>query len=268
MTDATFSPLGHAPSEIQISESELRSLTADMVDAHAETLNDATRASDTWAATHASFTSSGSKVLSRRRLLGVGGVAAAGIAVAGIEMRTMHGAGAVTSHKTVPVDVKVAALAASLENLAVATYAAGLKAATAGKLGKVPPAVATFAETAMAQHADHAQVWNATLKSAGYAKVTKPDPKEAIAVNDAFKKVKSITGLAQLALLLEGVAAATYLEGLSVVTSTEAKQTAASIQPVEMQHVAILRFVLGENPVPNAFASMAGARPVSDNPYL
>ena len=175
---------------------------------------------------------------------------------------------AASTPKSVPIDVRVAALAASLENLAVATYAAGLKAATAGKLGPVPPAVATFAVTAMAQHKDHAAVWNSTLTSAGYAKVTKPDPVEAKKVNAAFAKVKNIVGLAQLALLLEGVAAATYLEGLSVVTSTQAKQTAASIHPVEMQHVAILRFVLGENPVPSAFASMALARPLSDNPYL
>jgi len=39
---------------------------------------------------------------------------------------------------------------------------------------------------------------------------------------------------------------------------------AASIQPVEMQHAAILNFVLGHYPVPNAFASTALARPVSD----
>ena len=41
----------------------------------------------------------------------------------------------------------MAAVAASLENLAVFAYTSGLSAATAGKLGTVPPAVATFATT-------------------------------------------------------------------------------------------------------------------------
>ena len=51
-------------------------------------------------------------------------------------------------------DLAVVALAASLENLAVQTYGAGIAAATAGKLGAVPPAVVTFAQTV--QVAPHA----------------------------------------------------------------------------------------------------------------
>jgi hypothetical protein len=38
----------------------------------------------------------------------------------------------------------------------------------------------------------------------------------------------------------------------------------ATIQPVEMQHAAILNFVLGQYPVPNAFAKTDGARTLSD----
>ena len=41
-------------------------------------------------------------------------------------------------------------------------------------------------------------------------------------------------------------------------------QITASIQPVEMQHAAILNFVLGQYPVPNSFAPTAGARTPSD----
>ena len=114
---------------------------------------------------------------------------------------------------------------------------------------------------------DHAAVWNHALTTAGYAKVTKPDPKEQTAVNAAFAKVKTISELAQLALLLENIAAATYLEGLTVLASPSARMTAASIQPIEMQHVAILRFVLGETPVPSGFASTALARPITDTPF-
>ncbi|MCF2531035.1 ferritin-like domain-containing protein [Yinghuangia sp. KLBMP8922] len=54
-------------------------------------------------------------------------------------------------------DLQVVALATALENQAVAAY----QAAGAGKRGTVQPAVASFAATAMAQHADHAKAWNA-----------------------------------------------------------------------------------------------------------
>jgi len=39
---------------------------------------------------------------------------------------------------------------------------------------------------------------------------------------------------------------------------------AASIQPVEMQHAAILHFILGQYLVPDAFSPLAGPRPLSD----
>ena len=73
-------------------------------------------------------------------------------------------------------DLAVAAVAASLENLAVFAYDAGLTAATAGKLGAVPPAVATFATTVKGQHQQHADAWNAVLKSHGKAAVTVTNP--------------------------------------------------------------------------------------------
>ena len=74
-----------------------------------------------------------------------------------------------------PRDLKVAALATGLENLAVAAYQAGIDAATAGKLGTVPPAVVTFAQTAQMQHKDHADAWNAILTAAGKPTVTGVD---------------------------------------------------------------------------------------------
>ena len=61
-------------------------------------------------------------------------------------------------------------MAASLENLAVYAYSAGLSAAAAGKLGAVPPAVAAFATTVKGQHQQHAAAWNAVLRSQGKAR--------------------------------------------------------------------------------------------------
>ncbi len=161
-------------------------------------------------------------------------------------------------------DLKVAALAASLENLAVYAYTAGINAAKAGKLGSVPPAVVTFAVTARSQHEEHGAAWNAILASAGKPKVTVTDPVLTPVVNKDFAKVTNVVGLAKLALELEDIAAQTYQVGSTVVSGSHAIETAATIEPVEMQHVAILHFVLGQYPVPKAFSPTSLARPVSD----
>lgn len=162
-------------------------------------------------------------------------------------------------------DLKIASLAAALENTAVATYQAGIDAATAGKLGAVPPAVVTFATTAQQQHKDHAAAWNAIVTGAGKPAVSGVDT----TVNDgvvqpAFAQVTDVAGLAKLALQLEDAAAATYLSVIPLVSDPGGVKTVATIQPVEMQHAAILNFVLGNYPVPDAFAKTEGARTLSD----
>lgn len=145
-------------------------------------------------------------------------------------------------------DLAVAAVAASLENLAVFAYDAGLSAATAGKLGPVPPAVATFATTVKGQHSQHADAWNAVLRSHGKQPVTVTNPKLTPTVQSDFAKVTDITGLAELALTLETIAAQTYQVETARLKSHAATALSASIQPVEMQHIAILYYVLGKYP--------------------
>jgi hypothetical protein len=163
-------------------------------------------------------------------------------------------------------DLAVAAVAASLENLAVYAYKSGLAAATAGKLGTVPPAIGTFATTAMKQHTQHAAAWNAVLASSGKAKVTVTNPTLTPAIQAAFAKVTDVTGLAQLALMLEMAAAATYQAETSMLKSKAAIGLSASIEPVEMQHIAILYYVMGLYPgaqtsagTPIAFSSTAAS---------
>jgi len=161
-------------------------------------------------------------------------------------------------------DLQVVAMAAGLENSGIATYMAAIKAATTGKLGPVPLAVVTFAETALAQHQDHQKAWNAVLTAAGKKPVTAVDPVIQPTINAAMAKVTSVTALANLALLVENTAGETYQNGLSVIKSAAGIKTAASIQPVEFQHAAILYYVLGKYPVPNAFTGVSLARPPSD----
>ncbi|HVA08370.1 MAG TPA: ferritin-like domain-containing protein [Acidimicrobiales bacterium] len=159
-------------------------------------------------------------------------------------------------------DLAVAAVAASLENLAVYAYTAGLTAAGAGKLGTVPPAAATFATTVKSQHQQHADAWNGVLAGAGKAKVTVVNPTLAPTVQADFAKVTDIVGLAQLAITLETIAAQTYQAETSLLKSKAAIGLSSSIQPVEMQHIAILYYVLGMYPG----AQTSGGTPIAFNP--
>lgn len=152
-------------------------------------------------------------------------------------------------------DLKTGAFAASLEVLAVNTYGAALDAATAGSLGEVPPAVAEFVTTAQGHHQEALDAWNKILTDNGADEVTDPPADLEKTVNDAFGKVTDVGGAAELALMLEQIAAATYLKVLPDLTVEGAIKLAASIQPIDMQHAAILTFVLGKYPVPDTFAS-------------
>jgi len=249
--------------QMAISETELLALTADMEERHRQTLPKMHAAVAEWV--------EGEGAAERSRVSRRGFLAGGGIVVVGGALLAACGSSSTKSAtmpsgggSSAPVDVQAGAMAASLENLAVFAYGAGISAATAGKLGTIPPAVVTFATTAKSQHQDHANAWNAIVTGAGYQKVTTTDPALISTVQTDFAQVKDAGGLAKLALTLEDIAAATYLNAIGVLSSKQAISTAATIQPVEMQHAAILNFVLGTYPVPNAFAMTTGARPVTD----
>ncbi len=150
-------------------------------------------------------------------------------------------------------DLAVAKLAAGLEVLAVNTYKGALDAATGGKLGAVPPAVATFVQTAMAQHQEHLDAWNKVITGAGQPKVTEPDAKLKPTVDAAFAKVTDVVGAANLALMLEEIASDTYNKAIPTLQSKDAIKLAAQIQVVDQQHRAILLYALGMYPVPEVF---------------
>lgn len=152
------------------------------------------------------------------------------------------------------VDLKVAGVAAGLEVLAVQTYKAALDAAGAGSLGEVPPAVGEFVTVAMAQHQEQLDAWNAVLSGAGVAEVTEPNATLKPEVDAAFAEVTDVAGAAELALMLEEIAAATYLSAQNVLTDKDAIMLAGSIQIIDAQHAAILYYVLGQYPVPDVFA--------------
>lgn len=151
-------------------------------------------------------------------------------------------------------DLGIAQVAAGLEVLAVQTYTAALDAATSGALGDVPPAVATFMTTAMEHHQAHLGAWNDVLFAFDIEEVTSPPEDLEEEVDDRLADVEDVTGAAELALFLEETAAATYLSVIPELKDPAAIDLAATIQPIDMQHIAVLRFVLGEYPVPDTFA--------------
>ncbi|WP_328318637.1 ferritin-like domain-containing protein [Streptomyces sp. NBC_00388] len=261
--------------ELPISEGEMSRLTTEMDEAHRATLPVMAASARELSTELKDLETSGpdrvheERVhLARRRFLTGAGASAAMLALAacggksgstptggsasgspstGASASSSSGAGQYTG------DLKVVALAVALENQAVAAYQAALKAANAGKLGKVPPAVATFIQTAMAQHKDHANAWNGVLSSAGKPKITDVPLSDQPAVTKALGQVKDVTGVAKLALQLEDQATETYVFATYNVKSMGGVNTAATIAPVEAMHAAILHYVLGQYPVPDAF---------------
>ncbi len=200
--------------------------------------------------------------LGRRQFLVAGGVAAAAVAafstVRGLPAGAALPAAAKAKAKAGD-DLATAEFAAGLEVLAVGTYKAALDAALGGKLGPVPAAGATFVQTALNQHQQQLDRWNQVLTSGGRSAVSTPNAKLKTTVDQRFAGVKDFVGAAQLARDLERIAAATYLKAIPTLQSAAAIGLAGSIQVIDMQHVAILNFVLGEYPVPDVFAKTDGA---------
>lgn len=201
--------------------------------------------------------------LSRRGFLAVSGAGAAAVVVAACSSddNTTATSGASTSSSSAASassgsaagDAKVAMTAASLEVLAVGTYKAALNAATGGALGAVPPAVATFVQTAMKQHQAALDEWNKVLTSGGAQAVSTPPADLKATIDGEFAKVKDVVAAAKLALLLEQTASDTYLKVMPTLQSGDAITLAGALQISGQEHAAILHYVLGEYPVPDVF---------------
>ncbi|MHB8669064.1 MAG: ferritin-like domain-containing protein [Acidimicrobiales bacterium] len=214
------------------------------------------------AASHAEAQADGTSGFSRRSFLVVGSAASAAVVVAACSKSKSNTATTATSAESGSSttgaaggngDAKTAMLAASLEVLAVGTYKAALDAATANKLGTVPPAVANFAQTVMGHHQAALDKWNSVLTGAGAQAVNAPPADLKAKVDTAFAAVKDVTGVAKLALLLEQTAADTYLSAAPTLVNKDAITLASALQSVDQEHAAILLYVLGEYPVPDVF---------------
>jgi hypothetical protein len=256
---------------MQISEHELRGMTAELDEMHHATYP-ALESDLQDVGASARKTAGGliAMAATRRHFLLGTGLAAGGLVLAACGGSSSKNGSTpkAGSSSTTTTNGDVAGLRtnASLENLAVFAYGAALTAAPKGKFGKVPDAVAGFAKHAMKQHSDHAKAFNAALTQAGEKAYTQPDPALASTIQTAFGKIDNVPDLLKLALQLEDTAAETYVKQMGQFTSSAALAAVATIAPVERQHAAILHFVLGQYPVPDTFVPLDLARPDSDAP--
>ena len=142
-------------------------------------------------------------------------------------------------------DVQILQTAASIENLAVATYKTALTLPYIGG-SSANPVVTKFAQVTMGQHAQHADAFNAAIKSLGGKAQHKPDPAFVPVVNKAVASLGSATpaqgalGVVGLALELENIAAETYVKDTVLAKSSTNKALFASIMGIEAQHVSVL----------------------------
>ncbi len=142
-------------------------------------------------------------------------------------------------------DVQLLQTAASIENLAVATYKTALTLPYIGG-SAADPVITKFAQVTMGQHAQHADAFNAAAKHLGGKAQNKPDPAFVPVVNKAVAGLSGATaaqgalGVVGLALELENIAAETYIKDTTLAQSTTNKALFASIMGIEAQHVSVL----------------------------
>lgn len=139
-------------------------------------------------------------------------------------------------------DVQMVQTAASLENLAVATYDVALTLDFIGG-ASANGVVKAFAQKTKEQHQQHADAFNAAVTRLGGKAQDQPDPVLLGVVNNAKPSLTGPAQVVDLAIELEDGAAQTYVANTGTYSNKNARAVAASIMGVEAQHVAILHAV-------------------------
>ncbi len=140
------------------------------------------------------------------------------------------------------MDVQMLQTAASIENLAVATYETALTLDFIGG-GSANGVVKAFVEKTKEQHQQHAEAFNAAATRLGGKAQDQPDPVLLGVVNNAKPSLTGPAEVVDLAIQLEDGAAQTYVANTGAYSNKNARSVAASIMGVEAQHVAILNAV-------------------------
>jgi rubrerythrin len=203
-----------------VDETELRDLCEKSQDLHHDTMATFARPLEEWSLDEGA----------RRR--GISTAALAAATAAGLTLAAALPASAAEGTRT---DIDALQTAASIENLAVATYTAAL-----GLTFITNATVAAFAKTTLAQHKDHARAFTSAVVNLGGKAQTGTDPKYAAVVKKALPTLTGYGPVVRLALALENVAAQTYTANVSQVSSPDLRGLFGSVAPVEAQHAAVL----------------------------
>ncbi|MBV8984250.1 MAG: ferritin-like domain-containing protein [Acidimicrobiia bacterium] len=195
-----------------------------------------------------------------RTRLGTGALAAAGFGAALLKLFDSP------AFADQAMDVQILQTAASLENLAVATYGVALTLPFIGG-GAANPVVKAFAMKTKDQHAEHAKAFNAAIAQLGGKAQTNPDPVLLDVVNKAKPTLTGPGPVVDLAIKLETGAAETYNANVAALGDLNARKVTASIMGVEAQHVAVLNavkaLVAGGHPELIALPPNAAALPAA-----
>ena len=181
-------------------------------------------------------------LLARRRALVTSGVALSAAAIALLGGRDALAAGAQTSAAEIEADVRILNTALGAEHEAVAAYQVG---AESGLLAKDVLGVAVAFQ---GHHKEHAAAIAATVQKLG-GKAAAAKAKYTFQVD----KLKTQADVLRFAAGLEKGAVSAYLGAVPLFADRALAQVAASILGDEAMHWAVLRHVLGEDPVPAAF---------------
>jgi hypothetical protein len=136
-------------------------------------------------------------------------------------------------------DVQMLQTAASIENLAIATYTTALTLPFIGG-STANGVVKAFVTKTKSQHQDHVAAFNAAAVQLGGKAQKNPDPVLLTVVNKAKPGLTGAAAVVKLAIELETGAAETYVANTGAVSDMNARKVFASIMGVEAQHVAIL----------------------------
>jgi rubrerythrin len=141
-------------------------------------------------------------------------------------------------------DIRILNTALGAEHEAVAAYQVGAES------GLLEKAALDLAVQFQGQHKEHVDLLAATVSKLG------GDPVAAKATYTfPVEKLKTQEDVLRFAAGLEKGAVSAYLGAVPILGSGDLARAAASILGDEAMHWAVLRYVLGENPVPHAFVS-------------
>ena len=179
--------------------------------------------------------------LSRRTLLRGGTLSAAAIGL-------LAGAPALFASRRADAsaeqDVRILNTALAAEHEAVAAYQVGAES------GLLKKDALDLAVQFQGQHKEHVELLASTVKKLGGSPAG-----EKASYQFPVETLKTQEDVLRFAAGLEKGAVSAYLGAIPILGSGDLAKAAASILGDEAMHWAVLRYVLGENPVPHAFVS-------------